>query len=119
MSDLSSYRQDRENHRHLIHADVDVYDRLRDIYLGRLVNIHSHGLMIVGDVALTEDRLYELDMHIPATNNQKQLIKLGVDCLWVREADQQGKYWAGLSLIDVTPESAEEIRKLILCWGQQ
>jgi hypothetical protein len=118
MSDLSSQNYDRSLHRHPICGDVDVYDSLRDIYLGRLVNIHTQGLMLVGDVPLEEDRLYEFDLHIPDENNiNKQVVRIGVDCLWTRAADQNGKHWIGCSIIDSTPQAVEEIHKLIQSWG--
>jgi hypothetical protein len=114
MSDLSSSSNDRALERHIINCDVDVYDSLRDIYLGRLVNIHTEGLMIVGDIALEEDKLYTVDMHLPADN---QVLKLGVDCLWTRVADQNGKHWTGFNIIDLSAAAAHEIRKLISLWG--
>jgi len=117
MSDLSAYSNDRSLHRHVINGDVDVYDSLRDVYLGRLVNIHTQGLMIVGDIAVEEDRLYELDMHLPGPPD-RAVFRIGVDCLWTRAADQNGKRWTGFSIIDATPQAVEEIRKLIESWGE-
>lgn len=119
MNDLSSQNYDRALPRHSIGGDIDVYDALRDIYLGRLVNIHSKGLMLVGDVLLEEDHLYGLDMHIPTADGNKQVVHIGVDCLWSRPADQNGKHWTGFSIIDSTPLVAEEINKLIQSWGQE
>ena len=118
MSDLSSQNYDRALHRHTLNGDIDVYDALRDVYLGRLVNIHTQGLMLVGDVSLDEDRLYELDLHLPSESDNKQVVRIGVDCLWARAADQNGKHWTGFSIIDSTPQAAEEIHKLIQSWGQ-
>lgn len=118
MSDLSSENYDRAMHRHILHGDIDVYDALRDVYLGRLVNIHTQGLMLVGDVPLEEDRLYELDVHLSGEGCNKQVVRIGVDCLWTRAADQNGKHWTGFSIIDSTPHAAEEIHKLIQLWGQ-
>lgn len=118
MSDLSVNNNDRGMHRHVISGAVDVYDSLRDVYLGRLVNIHTQGLMIVGDVPLEEDRLYELDMHIPTADSAEHILRLGVDCLWTRSADQNGKHWTGFSIIDSTPHAMDEIHKLIASWGE-
>jgi hypothetical protein len=118
MSDLSSQNYDRAMHRHTISGDIDVYDALRDVYIGRLVNIHTQGLMLVGDVPLEEDRLYELDLHLPSESNSKQVVRIGVDCLWTRAADQNGKHWTGFSIIDSTPHAAEDIHNLIQSWGQ-
>ena len=116
MSDLSPQNYDRVMHRHVVGGDVDVYDSMRDVYLGRLVNIHTQGLMVVGDVPLEEDRLYELDMHMLDENNLKQVIRIGVDCLWTRAADENGKHWTGFNIIDSNPRAAEVIQKLIQSW---
>jgi hypothetical protein len=113
MDDHKSQPHQRTQARHGINAHVDVYDRLRDIYLGRLVNIHSEGLMLVGDVAVEEDRIYTLDLHLPVPLNGRESLQLGVDCLWVREADQEGKYWAGFAIIDLAPEAAADIHLLV------
>jgi hypothetical protein len=116
MADLNSNSNDRALERHTISCDVDVYDSVRDIYIGRLVNIHAQGLMVIGDVLLDEDRLYDLDMHLPLDN---QVLKLCVDCLWVREADQVGKYWVGFTIIELPVAAAEEIHKLIDAWSDR
>jgi len=118
MSDIPSQNYDRAMHRHVVSGNVDVYDSLRDIYLGRLVNIHSQGLMLVGDVPLEEDRLYELDMHVFGENNSKQVIRVGVDCLWARDADENGKHWTGFTIIDSTTHAAEVINELIQSWEE-
>lgn len=118
MSDISVHNNDRALERHSIVGDVDVYDGLRDIYIGRLVNIHVQGMMIVGDIFLEEDRLYEIDMHLPATSKHPgSVLRIGVDCLWIRSADQDEKHWTGFSIIDASPQVAEEIRQLIGAWG--
>lgn len=118
MGDLGSQGYDRALQRHGIDGDVDVYDSLRDIYLGRLVNIHSQGLMLLGDIPLEEDRLYKLDLHLPHSLNGRTSIHLGVDCLWTRNADYNGKHWAGFTIIDISPDAAEDIRLLVDQFGQ-
>lgn len=114
MGESSAHDNDRSLERHVINCNVDVYDSLRDIYLGRLVNVHGKGLMIVGDIALEEDKLYEVDMHMPVDN---KVLCLSVDCLWTRPADQESKHWTGFNIIDASPSDVEEIRKLIALWG--
>ena len=113
MSEFSGSKNDRALERHTTTCDVDVYDSANDIYLGRLVNIHAQGLMIIGDILLEEDKLYQVDMHLPSDN---QVLKLKVDCLWVREADQMGKYWIGFTIVELPDYAGEEIHKLINVW---
>lgn len=109
---------DRGLKRHGIVGNVDVYDSLRDIYLGRLVNIHQQGLMIMGDIALEEDKLYQLDLNLPEPINDRTSIHLGVDCLWTRNADYNGKHWAGFAIIDLSPQTAEDIHQLVEQMGE-
>jgi hypothetical protein len=115
----TSTKNDRALERHAILGDVDVYDGLRDLYIGRLINIHAQGLMIVGDLLLEEDKLYEIDIHLPAWNSAPpSVLRLGVDCLWARSADQDDKHWMGFSIIDASPQVAEEVRQLVEHWAQ-
>lgn len=109
--------QPREMERYALADAVDVYDRDRDIYLGRLVNIHSRGSMLVGDQPLEEERLYQFDLHLPRPVNGRSIIHIGVDCLWTRNATHNGKHWAGLAIIDVCPEATEDIGGLIELLG--
>ncbi len=118
MVDDVPHNNDRALERHGIDGDVDVYDNLRDVYLGRLVNIHAQGLMIIGDLPLEEDKLYKLDLHLPRPVAGHTSIHLGVDCLWTRNADYNGKHWAGFSIIDISPQAAEAIRELVEQLGQ-
>lgn len=118
MTHNCSREHDRELERHTINGDVDVYDNLRDQYIGRLVNIHAQGLMIVGDLPMEEDRLYTLDLHVPEPVNGQLVIQLGADCLWARDADLSGKYWTGFSIIDMSPQATETIRTLVDLLGE-
>ncbi len=103
----------RSLERHGVSDAVDVYDSLRDVYLGRLVNIHGKGLMLMGDQPMEEDKLYQLDLHLPRPINHHQTIHLGVDCLWTRAAGYNGKHWAGFTIIDLAPSAAADIEGLI------
>jgi hypothetical protein len=118
MTHNCSREHDRELERHAIQGDVDVYDNLRNQYIGRLVNVHIRGLMIVGDIAMEEDRLYTLDLHLPEAVNGQTMIQLGADCLWARDADLSGKHWTGFSIIDASPQAAEAIRTLVEFLGE-
>ncbi|MDQ2076303.1 PilZ domain-containing protein [Marinimicrobium sp. ABcell2] len=111
-------KQQRGLERYGVTDAVDVYDSLRDVYLGRLVNIHRRGIMLMGDQRLEEDKLYKLDLHLPQPLNGHNTIQLGVDCLWTRNADHNGKHWAGFAIIDLSPQSAEDVDALIAALDQ-
>lgn len=118
MTHQCSNEHDRELERHSIHGEVEVYDCLRDLYIGRLVNIHAQGLMIIGELPLEEDKLYTLDLHLPEPINGHTIIQLGIDCLWARDADLADKFWMGCAIIDISPQSKEAIMELIERFGE-
>lgn len=115
---MTGITNDRALARYGINAAIDVYDNLRDVYIGRLVNIHTEGLMIIGDARLQEDKLYKLDLHLPIQVNGRNSIHVGVDCLWTRNADYNGKHWAGFKIIDISPQGADDIEALVDVLGE-
>jgi hypothetical protein len=72
--------------------------------------------MLVGEIPLDEDRLYELEMHISVESSSLRVLRVGADCLWSRAADQDARHWSGFRIIDSAPALAVEIEKLIQSW---
>ncbi|TQV71714.1 PilZ domain-containing protein [Exilibacterium tricleocarpae] len=113
MSDEESRSYERKLKRHQVKTAIEVYDKLRGSCVGRLVNIHSSGLMLMGTVRLEADHLYQLDLHLPEMINGRRVIQLGVDCLWVRESDDPDQHWAGCQIIDKSDEADADIEALV------
>lgn len=97
--------------RHALSAPVDVLDRLSLSPLGRLVNIHREGLMIMGGYPFDDERLYLVELQLPESVNGRYSIPLGVDCLWSRRDSEM--HWAGFKIIDASDEALEDIDVLI------
>lgn len=108
----------RKLKRHQLSAAVEVYDLVGGQHIGRLVNIHSEGLMIVGGVALSDDKLYQLELHLPREVNGRNKIPLGVDCLWTRSAEENKMHWAGGRIIDASDDALADIAALIEFLGE-
>lgn len=113
MSEPDVSTQKRKHERHSPEQVVDVYDTARDVYLGRLVNIHANGLMVIGDISCEEDHLYKLDLQLSKPINNRNTIHVGADCMWTRDAGDNAKLWSGFSIIDVSPEGSADIDNLI------
>lgn len=109
--DSRSYQ--RHLTRHELTDNVDVYDSVRDLYIGRLVNVHAEGLMLMGDAALAADKLYQLDLRLPQPVNGRNSVHVGIDCLWTRGSEDTAKYWSGCQIIDISPEGVEDIEALV------
>ena len=103
----------RKPKRYAISRVVEIYDIQRDIYLGRLVNIHTEGLMLIGDNSMKVDHLYQLELHLPVAIDGREKIQIGVDCLWARRSEDGQKHWAGCKIIDVSDQTLSDINSLI------
>lgn len=110
MMDLDSQR--RQLKRIHVAQDVVVKDMLRDLSLGKLVNIHREGFMLIGESFVKENRLYQLTFSAPNIFQSASEISIGAECLWLKETDDTDVRWAGFHIIDVNDEGLRAIDKL-------
>lgn len=103
----------RQLTRHTLADTMDVWDSAAGKRLGQLVNLHQDGLMVLGDFAFTENKLYTLRVQIPQTLSNDGDLVLGVDCLWVRTDDETDLQWSGFQIIDVSNEQLAVIQRVI------
>jgi hypothetical protein len=109
----------RKLDRHELSANIDVWDARTDDYLGRLVNLHAEGLMLLCQEPLVEDNLYQLRITLPQNLASSGELAVGVDCLWVRAADASegpeasGGHWAGCQIIDASAHAQSLLDLLI------
>lgn len=109
--------EQRRLRRRILSEPVHVYDRVSQSFMGRLVNIHTEGLMIMGNHPFTDERIYQLDLQLPVEINGRTMIPLGVDCLWSRSEDDH-VHWAGCKIIDVSTEALRDIELLMELLGE-
>lgn len=100
-------------HRHEVSAAIDVWDALSDEHLGRLVNIHQQGLMVLSDWPLSEDHLYQLRINLPQSLSSSGEMTVGVDCLWVRSSADGERHWAGCQIIDLSEKGRGQVDMLV------
>lgn len=113
---MSERMEKRRLPRHELVKPVEICDRLSQSGLGRLVNIHREGLMIVGNHLCREENVYQVDLHLPEPVNGRTVISLQLDCLWARETDS-GSGWAGFRILDISDQAARDIDTLVSLYG--
>jgi len=110
---MSDPQYERRLKRHDVSVVVEVYDRNTDQHLGRLVNIHSEGLMVMGTGGLQADHVYQLDLLLPEPLEGLAHLHLGVDCLWSKVVDVSATYWSGCQVIDLSDVARRQISLLV------
>lgn len=104
---------ERKLKRYSVSMVVDVHDAVNRTYIGRLVNIHQEGLMVVSEEQLPCNNLYQLELHLSQAIGDRDKIALGVDCLWSRRNDEGTMFWAGCKVIDVSDAALVDLAALI------
>lgn len=99
--------------RHKLGAQVEVVNQITGVTLGVLVDIHLEGFMLMGPEQLKSEYLYQIKLRVDGPDGSPECIELGVDCLWTRAMAQEGRFWAGCRIIDVSPEAREKLAQLI------
>lgn len=99
--------------RHRLQSDVDVIDPLKQCAIGKLVDIHQEGLLLLGQL-LQMDSCHQVEIVLPVSVNLQQRFTLGLECLWCQSADEDGSlFWIGCSIIDKSPLASGCIESLI------
>jgi len=119
MKDAEQMDEQRTLDRFGVVGSVEVYDANRDLYLGRLANIHEEGLMLLGEMPMQSDHVYQLNLVLPMPVRGDTSILLGVDCLWVRSTEDDPVCWAGCHIIDMSEQAREQVRALVAMLAEQ
>jgi hypothetical protein len=106
-------KDQRKAARKRITGDLPVRDINSDSsLLGYLVDISTEGLMVVGEAPVPVNGLFQIDIELPTTLNGTRVLRLGVECLWCRNADDPDRFWAGFHLIDISPDDQRTLEAL-------
>jgi len=88
---------------------IHVVNRRSGENIGQLVNISEQGLMILGDSALPDYSILQLQL-ILAADSEIEPINIGAESLWCNSSGDGGQHWIGFYIIDVSDKDLERIR---------
>ena len=95
---------------------LDIFDRITNVLMGRVINITTAGFMMLGAKVLTQGSVYQFDMSLPTPVNQLSKVSFGAEVAWQAETNQNGSYWTGLHIIDISAQDRAVIAELIADW---
>jgi len=106
--------QERRKHpRKAVSQPLKVTDVDRDRLLGHLVDVSLDGLMLIAREALPVNRVFQVALDFPAEMAPDRGVTFGAESLWREMTGDPGQYWLGFQIIDIAPENAEKLRRLI------
>ena len=88
---------------------IQVVDTMTDTVIGRLGNLSETGMLVITNVPLADDALYQLrfTLHDPASVP----IEVGVHLLWQDTASASGQTWTGFRFITLLDGQMQQLRQ--------
>lgn len=95
---------------------ITVRDLNTDRPLGRIVNLTSEGIMLIGPVPVESNLVFQLELNLPMPHLGRSSLQLGAESLWCSDASEPDNYWAGFRIIDISLGTVELIESLVDSW---
>ncbi len=105
--------QRRKLELHHVSSSVEVYDLDSGQMLGRVVDLHTEGLMLLSEQPIELHRSWALQVNLPMTLNGLSEFLLSAESLWNRESIAGGQYWTGLHFTNLPDESRHCIERMV------
>lgn len=113
MTDLeAAFKDMRSRDRIEVTRTVNVTDQQTGRILGRLVNFSEQGIMVMSVNAIEENSVFQVNLVIDGPESVAT-IEIGVESLWSHSNSDQTRFWTGFYIIDISPESAEQLHTLL------
>jgi len=110
-------QEHRVTPRKRVNEKIEIRDLNTGELVGNLVNVSAGGLMLLSEVPLTPNRLFQFSMTLPAPIDGIPVIEFGAECLWVQDdTETNGPCWAGFQIIDIADQGTTLIEQLIKEW---
>ncbi|MEO6103328.1 MAG: PilZ domain-containing protein, partial [Pseudoxanthomonas sp.] len=91
----------RRAQRRNVHESVVVLDSMTEQAIGRVGNISESGMLMIANVPMCEDALYQLRFEIIDRTGRVVAIDAGAHIIWSGSANTPGQSWAGLRFLTI------------------
>lgn len=102
-----------------LNQSVFVRDAVRNCDVGKLVNLHEEGFLVIGCKDIDCDRIYQLSFTMAVPVDGETSIDLGAECLWRTGTGGDDQFWAGFHIMDVAEKDLQIISRLVQEIGEE
>ena len=86
-------------------SSLEVFDLDTGDHLGRVVDLHVEGLMLLSDRPVDLFRSFALQVNLPMSLNGVREFLLDAESLWNRESINGKQYWTGMHFTNLPEDS--------------
>jgi hypothetical protein len=106
-------REKRSLERKKTYVFFGVYNRQNATFVGRLVNINTSGIMIIGKTENKINECYELKMDLPQEINGKSQLVFDAQIKWCERSKKTKLFSTGFEFTKIEPEYLQLIDELV------
>lgn len=103
----------RRLERHYVSNSLEVFDLDTGDHLGRVVDLHVEGLMLLSDQPVDLFRSFALQVNLPMRLNGVHEFLLDAETLWNRQSLNGQQYWTGMHFTNLPDTSRQCIEKMV------
>jgi hypothetical protein len=92
-----------------IDESIELIDINLEQSLGKLINISTGGFMLLASSNIPTHQLFQLRLSMP----EEDSVEFGAECLWAQETSDEGHFWVGFQIIDISEQAIARIESLI------
>ncbi|WP_341706364.1 PilZ domain-containing protein [Halopseudomonas sp.] len=103
----------RRLERHIVSSSLEVFDLDTGDHLGRVVDLHEEGLMLLSNRPVDLNRAFALQINLPMTLNGVKEFLLDAESLWNRVSINGEQFWTGMHFTNLPEEARQCIAKMV------
>jgi len=92
---------------------IGVYDNNQTKSVGRVANINSDGLMVIGKFELTRYANYKISIDLPYAIKEQSQVCFDAQCRWCESGERSKLYSSGLEITNISSENSEILEKFL------
>ena len=92
---------------------IGVYDKEKTRQVGRIVNVSSKGLMIIGKHEFRRYADYNISLKLPSEIDENSQIVFDAQCRWCERGGRSKLYTSGLEITNISPENSKLFSQLL------
>ncbi len=83
------------------HIPIRVSDAMTGRVIGQIGNLSPEGMMLLSDVGIVADGLYQFAFDLPDAHGRPQPLEIGAHESWTDATQTPGHWWAGFRFIEL------------------
>ena len=107
------FNRDRRRKKRFMVVDLDVINRETDDHIGKLVNLSTAGMLVLGEIPVKTNSILKLRIMFTKPFLGREHFDIDARCVWCNKDVNPPNFSIGLMLLGKSSEQAEFMQRII------